>query len=231
MRLPGNTERLTIYGMTGTGKTNAALWHLSQRNFDSMPWVVFDFKGDSAIGALEGTRALKTARVPDDAGIWIARPIPKKDDEWVEDLLWMIHARGDTGVYIDEGYMIGARSEALNALLTQGRSKRIPMIVLSQRPVWLSRFVISEAEFHQVFFLSDEADRDIVQRFIPHDISSKRLPRFHSWYYDVANDDFNGLQPLPAPGIIRDRINERLEEFNENGPEFHYELARPHRFI
>jgi hypothetical protein len=203
---------LTIYGMTGTGKTVAALWHLSERNFTEMPWIVIDFKGDSHIRALQGTKPiLSGGKVPSEPGIYVARPIPESDEAWVEDLLWGIWHQGNTGLYVDEGYMIGSKSKAFNALLTQGRSKVVPMITLSQRPVWLSRFVISEAEFHQVFFLSDSQDREIVQRFIPYDITERRLPRFHSWYYDVARDEFDGLKPVPKPSLIYSRIAARLE--------------------
>jgi hypothetical protein len=211
VRLPEDDERLTVYGMTGSGKTVAALWHLSERDFTAMPWVVLDFKGDSHIAGIHAVPLPSGAKVPSEPGIYVARPIPETDEAWVDDLLYSIWHQGNTGLYVDEGYMIGAQSKPFNALLTQGRSKGIPMITLSQRPVWLSRFVVSEAEFHQVFFLSDSADRDIVQRFIPHDITERRLPRFHSWYYNVADNEFEGLKPVPKPSVIRERINADLE--------------------
>lgn len=231
MRLPRDDERLTIYGMTGTGKTVAALWHLSQRNFLEMPWVVLDFKGDQHIGSLEGTKEIPSrhGKAPTTPGIHIARPVPGVDDEWLDDLLWDVWNRGHMGLYTDEGYMVGSRSKPFNALLTQGRSKGIPMITLSQRPVWLSRFVISEAEFHQVFFLSDEQDRDIVQRFIPYDMTEKRLPRFHSWYYDVPRDKFDGLKPVPRPHLVRHEINRKLDTLT--APRQVYTLRRRHHLI
>lgn len=230
MRLPGNDERLTIYGMTGSGKTNAALWHLSKRNFLEVPWLILDFKGDSHIAALSGTREIPHGgKAPREPGIHIARPLPDADDTWVDDLLWNVWHNGNTGVYTDEAYMIGTRSKPFNALLTQGRSKKIPMITLTQRPVWVSRFVVSEAEFHQVFFLSDAADRDIVERLIPYDIKDQRLERYHSWYYDLPRDKFTGLKPLPKPSIIRQDLNEQLAELE--APKHIYGLKRRHHFI
>lgn len=211
MRIPNDTERLTIYGKTGSGKTVAAIWHLSQRSYTSRPWIIFDFKGDATIAKIPHAIEISVGEIPKKPGLYIARPIPEQDAEAVDEMMWDIWARERIGVYIDEGYMVGRRSNGFNALLTQGRSKSIPMIVLSQRPVWMSRFVISEADFHQVFFLSDEADRDVVQRFIPYEID-RRLPKFHSFYYDVSEDEFVGLKPVPHPDSVLETFDRRLKK-------------------
>jgi hypothetical protein len=211
--------------MTGSGKTVAALWHLSERDFTERPWLILDFKGDSHIARIHAKVLPSGATVPREPGIYVARPLPDSEDVWVEDLLWSVWKQGNTGLYVDEGYMIGTKSKAFNALLTQGRSKNIPMITLSQRPVWLSRFVISEAEFHQVYFLSDQQDRDIVQRFIPHEVLERRLPKYHSWYYDVSEDKLEGLKPVPKPEAIRASINADLDELEPvyvSGPTLHF---------
>lgn len=210
MRLPNDSQRLTIYGMTGSGKTIAALWHLSQRSYTTRPWVIVNSKGDENIDAIPYTHELNLKDTPKKPGIYIIRPIPEVDDEKIDDFFWRVWERGKIGVYIDEGYMMPRKSSAFKALLTQGRSKSIPMITLSQRPVWMSRFVISEADFHQVFFLADTADRDVVQRFIPFDITEKRLPKYHSYYYDIGDDDFTGLRPVPKPTEILSTFERRL---------------------
>ena len=44
--------------------------------------------------------------------------------------MWEIWKRGGIGVYVDEGYMVGNNNPAFRAILTQGRSKEIPAIVL-----------------------------------------------------------------------------------------------------
>lgn len=210
MRLPNDHQRLTIYGMTGSGKTIAALWHLSLRSFTSRPWVIFDFKGDEHIGAIPYTHEIGLTETPKKAGIYIVRPVPEQDDDAVEEMMWRIWQRGDTGVFVDEGYMVSRRNAAFKALLTQGRSKSVPMITLSQRPVWMTRFAISEADFHQLYFLADESDRDTVQRFIPHEITERRLPKFHSYYYDVGDDSLTPLRPVPKPDEILATFEARL---------------------
>lgn len=199
-----------MYGQTGSGKTIAGLWHLSQRSYDRRPWLVLDFKGDEHIAEIPFTDELAPGKVPKRAGLYVTRPIPEHDDEAVEQTMWGIWRQERTGLFVDEGYMIPRRSSAFNALLTQGRSKQIPVITLSQRPVWMSRFVISEADFHQVFFLADSSDRDSVQRFIPHEMTAEHLPRYHSFYYDVGEREFKGLKPVPKPDQIMERFHDRL---------------------
>lgn len=200
-----------MYGKTGEGKTVAALWHLSQRSIDTRPWLIFDFKEDEHIGAIPYAAEIELGTVPKEPGLYVVRPVPESDDDAVEQTMWNIWDRGRVGVFIDEGYMVNQRNKAFKALLTQGRSKSIPMITLTQRPVWMSRFAISEADYHQVFFLSDASDRETVQRFIPHDFPPKRLPRYHSYYYDVANDEFMGLKPVPALDSTMATFEQRLE--------------------
>lgn len=198
MRLPNDSQRLTLYGQTGSGKTVAGMWHLSQRSFDVRPWLLFDFKGDEHIARIPRIEEIKPGAVPHHPGLYVTRPIPEHDDDAVEESMWGIWRQRRTGVYVDEGYMVHRKNSAFKALLTQGRSLQVPVITLSQRPVWMSRFTISEADFHQIFFLADAADRDVVQRFVPHDIEETRLPKYHSWYYDVGQDEFTGLSPVPT---------------------------------
>jgi hypothetical protein len=202
IRFPDDTQRLVIIGRTGTGKTLAALWHLSARSYLDMPWIIFDYKRDKALAALEADElALSAKTAPSKPGLYIVHPIPERDDAAVERLLWEIWSKGDVGIYVDEGYMIGASSEALRAILTQGRSKNIPVILLSQRPVWLTRFAWSEADFFQVFQLNSKDDIRSVRNFVPYDFE-ERLADFHSVYYDVGRDRLTHFQPVPDESAI-----------------------------
>jgi hypothetical protein len=214
--LPNESQRLAVIGRTGSGKTHAAMWHLSQRSYMSRPWIVFDTKGDDFIHELEKSQASVKeisidASPPNKAGIYIVRPLPSEQEE-IEAFLWKVWARGRTGVYIDEGYMIGKPgmgNPALNALLTQGRSKKIPMIVLSQRPVWLTRFVWSESDFFQIFHLNDIEDRRIIKRFAPIDINIT-LPLHCSYWFDVSHNSLLGLKPVPDKETIMGIFDKRL---------------------
>jgi hypothetical protein len=114
------------------------------------------------------------------------------------------------GVWLDEGLMFGT-GDGIDACFTQGRSKKIPMIMLMQRPVWVSRFAISEATFIQYFGLEDERDQKTVRAFAKIPVGEK-LPQYHSFYYDVPRKKNYLFKPMPSADIIIDRINDRLSE-------------------
>ena len=120
------------------------------------------------------------------------------------------------GVMVDEGFMLeskGALAKGFNMCLIQGRSKHITMIILSQRPVWMSRYVLSEASFIQMYSLNDSDDTKGVKRFVADrdGISVLNKPaRYHSYYYDVAEDDLRVLSPVPPVDEILDDIDAKL---------------------
>lgn len=226
IRLPDSSQRIAVIGRTGTGKTIAGLWHLSNSNFDVMPWVIVDFKTDEHIAAIDRAEYIGTNGNPKQAGIYIIQPHP--DDDTFGDFLERVWVRGTTGVFVDEGYMMRTNNDVEKRfvyLLTQGRSKRIPMIVLTQKPVWISRFVFSESDFFQVFHLNDERDNKTVDSFVPAtDPGSptsgpggrwgggrRTLPAYHSRYFDVARNRLTYLSPVPNEAQILDKIDDRLK--------------------
>jgi len=196
MRIPADSQHISIVGANGSGKSVAEMWHLSMRDLTGKIWVIFNWKYDDNIDGIPHAVNIGLDQIPIKPGVYIYHPIPEVDDERVEALLWEIWQRGKIGVVIDEGHMLKDRNPAFRAILTQGRSKEIPLIVLSQRPVWMDRFVFSESMFFQVFRLQHKRDRKAVQEFIPKPID-KRLPEFHSYYYDVARDEVIVLTPVP----------------------------------
>lgn len=201
-----------ITGRTGTGKTVAAVWHLSLRDLDKSPWIVIDYKTDELINSIDKAEHVDVGFVPKKkaTGIFIAHPVPEADDEAVNNWLLKLWERGRVGVYTDEGYMV-AGCPAFNLLLTQGRSLRIPMITLSQRPVWVSRFNFSEADFFQMFELSDKRDQKTVQSFVPYSLEAE-LPLYHSYYYDVAKKKLTNLLPVPHESVILQTIEDKLKK-------------------
>jgi hypothetical protein len=212
MRLPGPTSKTAIVGRTGSGKTVAALWHLSNSDFDERPWILLDYKNDEHINSIARAELIDYDDLPDAPGIYILKVLPgeeEKVDEWFK-TVW---ERENIGIVIDEGYMIDPRSQWFNACLTQGRSKHISMIILSQRPVWLSRFVFSEADFFQVFDLTHVKDMDKVREYVRDDDRhqlEQPLPNYHSFFYDVGNKRLETLGPVPEEEELLASIDERL---------------------
>ncbi|MDR3562361.1 MAG: hypothetical protein P4N59_13150 [Negativicutes bacterium] len=203
--MPDTTHRVAIIGRTGSGKTQAGAWFLSQQVGKNYPWIIIDYKRDKLLNDIRAKELAPNASIPTKPDLYIVHPLPNTDDEAVENLLWRIWERGGIGVYVDEGYMIGENNPAFRALLTQGRSKNIPMIVLSQRPVRMDRFVFSEADFYLVFTLNDRKDQQRVQEFLHRDIDLRegQLPKYHAYYHDVSEDERAVLKPVPSATEIK----------------------------
>jgi hypothetical protein len=216
--LPKDSQRIAIMGRTGTGKTVAGVYHLSQRTFNSVPWIMLNFKEDELLNS-----------IPHAIDITLADGVPKKKGLYnlhlesgdgdrngpLEPFLAQIKARGNIGVYVDEGFEIDRMSKAYRGIQTQGRSLRIPTITLSQRPTWMSRFIISEADFYQVFALNDRRDQETISQFTPHSMQGIKFPEYHSYYYQVAKNEAVMLPPVPAPDTLLDIFETKLKPFRK----------------
>lgn len=216
MRLPDDSQRLTVVGRTGSGKTQAAVWHLAQRSWDTQPWIVYDFKYDDLINAIPGVVHITPDELPTKPGIYLTHPHPD-DTEPVRRQMRRIWEVRNIGVFVDEGYMVCSPQQPnpeFRSLLTQGRSLKIPIIILSQRPVWLDRFVYSESDFYQVFALNDVRDRKTIMSYVPANIN-ERLPDFHSYYYDVGRDDLVVMKPVPDRQAILRIFEQRQAAMKE----------------
>lgn len=209
-RLPNNTQRVAVIGRTGSGKTQFGTWLLSKSSFDRQPYVVIDYKGDDLLCSIDRIREIGLREVPKHPGLYTIRPTPDQENE-VEEWLWRVWKQEHVGLYVDEGYVLPEKG-AFQAVLTQGRSKRIPVICLTQRPSWLSRFVFSEADFYAIFHLNDRRDQLTVQAFTPRERMNlkNRLPDYHAYWYDVGRDNAFQMKPVPDADTIRETIQTRL---------------------
>lgn len=223
MNFPDDTQRLVIVGTTGSGKTHAALWHLARRNYDQKPWVIYDWKRDEFINSIEGAYDLDVrAPAPEHPGLYIVHPIPEDDDDAVTVQMVDIWNKEDIGVFVDEGYMVSSKNHGFRKLLTQGRSKHIPMIIGTQRPVWMDKFVFTESEFKQVFRLQSDEDLKKMKEYIPQITALARLyplagkdRRRWSYYYDGTEDRLLPLRPVPDQDAIRAMFNAKLARLKE----------------
>jgi hypothetical protein len=105
--------------------------------------------------------------------------------------------------------MIGPRSPAFQAILTQGRSKGIPVIMLTQRPIWVTRFAFSEADYIQLFQLTDRRDTKLVKEFMPLPIDADLPGPYYSWWWDNGRNFKAVLAPVPDREEILDAFYER----------------------
>lgn len=213
--LPGPENRTVIIGRTGTGKTVAGLWHLSNQDLER-PWIVLNFKNDEHIDSLPYVQNVGFDFVPGkkDRGLFVLRPLPtdmKGNPSPLEAYLWKIWDRENCGVFCDEGFMVGS-NDAFDALLTQGRSKRCPMIICTQRPVWLSRYCFSEASFIQCFDLNDGRDIDTIESFMPLEWDEEKpLGPHESFYYEISRNLLVRFKPCPPMKETREVFRQKLE--------------------
>jgi hypothetical protein len=210
IRLPGPSDRITLTGHTGSGKSQAALWHLSNANFVTKPWVIIDPKNEEKIASIEGIEHVDVGYIPKYPGIYAAHPT-QYENENLDAYLYAILQRGRIGCYFDEAFMCGF-GPGFTTLLIQGRSEGCPAIILNQRPVLVSRYAFSEAQFFQCFPLTDDRDFKTLRGFakVP-DFESNPLPEFYSYYYDVRWKRYYRMKPVPQIDVILDNIAEKLD--------------------
>lgn len=219
-RLPRADEHAAIMGRNGTGKSQFGAWLLSKRDLKNNVNVVIDYKGEELFNSLERTREIGLDELPSHPGLYIIHADPEDDDD-MRDWLRRVRKRGNMGLLVDEGYMIpGEKKGPFQAILTQGRSLRIPVITLSQRPVEINRFVFSEAGHVVVFDLNDERDQDTVKMFTPKGFidwlpdefsQEERLPNYHAKWYNIKDNSRFVLRPCPSAEEIISAIDGQLQ--------------------
>jgi DNA helicase HerA-like ATPase len=221
-RWPHTDEHVAILGGTGTGTTTFASHVLSVAPFDRMPYVAIDMKGDELLSQINLLREIGLhEKIPSQPGLFVIRPIPS-DQDGIEAWLYKLWRQENTGLYVDEAYLLPDKNWTQN-ILAQGRSKRIPGIFSSQRPVNVPRSVFSESSHIVAFRLNDRRDIATVGEFTPRGMMDARLPDFHSrWYspkWDESTDKSPGyvLKPVPPAENIIERINARLKPIYKIG--------------
>lgn len=219
---PTDEQRTIILGRTGSGKTFFACHLFSGQNFHEMPWVIIDYKGDSLINTIVKQNKIKevkpTEKPPTKPGIYIMHPRPHLDDEALENWLMRVWAQENIGLYIDEGYALPQKA-AFDMILTQGRSKKIPVIALYQRPVYMSRFAVAQADFFAAFDQNDERDLKTTQAFIKPAVAPDgseitvyyELDRYYCLWYNVSEGKTSVLRPAPARNAILATFRDRLQ--------------------
>lgn len=203
-RLPGAEDRTVVIGPTGSGKTILGGWVLSKQNFDKRPWVALDFKEEELWDKVGDPpmRPLKLGSMPGKRGLYRMKVNPGQDEELTA-WFWKVWMHGNIGIFADELSLIG-RNDAFKAILRQGRSKRIPVIGCTQRPVDCDREIFSESQYRVLFGIEDQfrdypvikglfgSERDIRKPLLPH----------HSYWYDARQKACIELKPVPPPAIV-----------------------------
>lgn len=170
-------ERAAIVGGTGSGKTGMACFLLDEH--PRAPVIVYDLKIEPKFSGLR-----KSATVDDMAGVAqlyndekieyiIVRPRASMltDYDYIDGMLQEHFNRfAAADCYIDELYTLGITSHprpGINAMITRGRARGISVMTATQRPSWIPRITLSEAQHYYIFALNDRQDVKRMQDFIP----------------------------------------------------------------
>jgi hypothetical protein len=202
----GGDARTTILGATGSGKSTCGLWMLSHQRLDARPWIIFDFKREAifdAIGFPPIQQLALDGKLPRKPGLYLVSPRPGQDD-LVEQFLWRIWEQENIGLYVDEAPLM-PDGDAFAAVLQQGRSKRLPVIACTQRPVGVARGLFSEANFVCVYAIIDRRDYKVIEGFVPAEMSAP-LPWHHWFWFDRASRTVLHMGPVPHPTEVAGRL-------------------------
>lgn len=199
--------------MNGSGKSVFAAHMLSYAPFNYMPYIIIDYKNEGLFNSIDRAKYIDFKDQPREPGIYILKAEPHIDDARVNAFLYACLKKEKRGLVYDEGYSIPDLG-AMNTIYMQGRSKNIPVMTLTQRPVWLSRYAFTEASHLCLFRLNDRRDQDTVKAWVPKDDPvwdlNARLPEYHARWYDSKQDASFVLQPAPSPELILERFEEKL---------------------
>jgi hypothetical protein len=197
--------------MTGSGKSVLAVWLLSLQRFSERAWVCLDFKNEILFDKI-GDPPMRPLKLSD--------PIPKKglyrlrvrpgDDDALEEWFWKVWERENIGIFCDEFSLIDQNSDAMKGILRQGRSKRIPVIACTQRPVDCHREIYSESNYAAVFRLKDERDYKTVKGFTGRAPIETPLPPYFSHWYDAKQNCLLTLNPVPPPSDVAKSFRDRV---------------------
>lgn len=196
IRKIASDERVVIIGKTGSGKTFLAK-HLLKT---CQKLLVLDSKGtlndwncqnyDPSAMDAEGFR------------LRLLGPFDGNDMDAID------HAYrvGDVTIYIDEAYSIfydqrkRAEIEPILRCLTRGRERGVGVWVSTQRPVNMSKYVLTEAEHFFVFRLTDSNDRKLVANSIHENLEDKVTSQHGFFYYHISMDDPTYFTELKTSG-------------------------------
>jgi hypothetical protein len=189
-------KHAVIVGKNGGGKSQQ-LMTLARNNTQRV--VILDTKIDDDFLYLNDKN--ETLKVADsylemirllnkqDFDYLIVRPVDQElsDPEALDNYLKVLAGCKNLSIFIDEGYQFhngGRAGSGYVSILTRGRSRRLSLIVCTQRPVWLSVFTFSEATYFFIYELNMLIDKKKLREFIPL-ADNFNLRKFYYYFYDT----------------------------------------------
>ncbi len=200
-------KRVIVAGRTGSGKSTLACWLLEH---NPQHWIILNPKHTNAYKNLSDVIVFTKFDEPA-----IRKEIQRtkfvllnfSGDEASADfmddvILWAHGTLKNIGLCADELYTLhsasGRAGDGLIGWLTRGRELKQSFIGLTQRPAWISRFVVSEADAICAMDLVLADDRMRMRESTGQDHFLNRI-RDHRWlWYSVAEDKLTLYGPVPV---------------------------------
>jgi len=233
-------ERGLIVGQTGSGKTGFACWLLAR--IPQGPILIYDTKEEPKFQALPSSivvsdfdHAAEIIAGGEHDFIIFRPPVELIGNPTeLDDLLWRHYNElRHVDCYIDECYTFhnnGRAGKGLIALLTRGRSRGITTIISTQRPAYLSRFCITEAQKLYVLRLVDKADKKRLGDVIPDFAELSDPPKFGFWFYETGNDKPVKYLPVKLDADLSTGYTDAVDSVTDGDP-VQEEIAPRHVWI
>lgn len=210
-------KRVAVFGRSGVGKSYLSKWIVLRAR--SVRWCVLDTKHDPEFDDWPAFDELPSAaqlrETWQEASQIVIRPKPIENNEATLDMwLEMLHERfNNFGIVIDETYQAAYGQRAgpgFTGLVTRGRVRGQSIVMGSQRPAWVPRFVFTEAIGFCIMSLNLLEDRERVARMVGDRWRRQVLRplKERQWlWYDVARDrltEMSAVTILDIPVIVDD---------------------------
>ncbi len=195
-------QRFAVCGRSGSGKTYLEKWLMFK---STLKWIVIDSKHDPGFDEMKPNDGLlmptKVERLWNDRRHVVVRPTARENDvKTLDEYLEELHESFDNfGVCIDETYQVAMTSKAgpgLTGLVTRGRARKQAVILGSQRPAWVPRFVFSEANAIIVMALTMKQDRERIYEMTEQPLVLKPVEPRHWLFCDVAKATVEKFSPV-----------------------------------
>lgn len=198
-------KRAVVAGRTGSGKSTLANWLLKQ---SPGHWLILNPKHTAAFNDLPDSKVIdgidlkKITRSLEENRFTIVNPTRQQNNAETLDalIIWLHDGWLNVGLCIDELYAVhknGRAMEGLIAWLTRGRELKQSFLGLTQRPSWVSKFLMSEADYIGGMALNLKEDRARM-----YEITGQELflisPEIRHWHwYTVEIDELRSFGPVP----------------------------------
>jgi len=201
----GPTDRTTIVGRTGSGKTTLALTLVG--GYRAL--VIIDPKWRITLArtiTVLGSAAEFAQVYPQRSTRVIYRPDPEnKEHGDVDDVIRRVLAYGRTCLEINEAMGLSTPQSILPSYMramTQGRELYVPVVSETQRPTGIHNVILSEAEHVFIFDLAVGSDRKKLGDIVG-DSAQERVGRPFAFKYagpGTAGDVID-CEPIRLPGV------------------------------